>query len=411
MSAGSEKEKPSGPLTVGVCDVRTASSVTVSQRVRLFYPTVEDVTAPPAQFFPPSVDTWFMDRSVLSVLRFAQIPMASLFAWPLSYIASLPLPAQATGPVLPTEPKFPVMLFTHGLGGGIGNYSSFCIDMASHGWIVFAIEHADGSSFEALVHNNCTNNDDDDNNNDSHHPQAEQTQQQYSFIPYLRADVKMPIAQFRAPQLDKRCNELATLFSLLSDSKNESNPTDAFIPLRDSSPVPYNLFDRMDLTRTVIAGHSFGAATAIMYSSRMETPPMALICMDAWLLPLKGRLGESPIPKGTNVVFIDMADSKMTGSLELRKHICKQGKHDDATILDAIAVVDGLHNNSSDFPLRIPHWLATLTKTTKPNTDPLTLLKAQSNAAYHFLHGPKSWAAFSNRVRNNREDSLRMGPM
>lgn len=407
MSAGTEKETPSGPLTVGVCDVRTASSVAVSQRVRLFYPTVEDVTAPPAQFFPPSVGTWFMDRSVLSVLRFAQIPMASLFAWPLSYIASLPLPAQATGPVLPTEPKFPVMLFTHGLGGGIGNYSSFCIDMASYGWIVFAIEHADGSSFEALVHNNSNN----DDNGGSHTAQAEQTQQQYSFIPYLRGDVNVPIAQFRAPQLDKRCNELTTLFNLLSGSKNKLNATDAFIPLRDSSPVPYNLFDRMDLTRSVVAGHSFGASTAIMYASRMETAPMALICMDAWLLPLKGRLDEFPIPKGTNVVFIDMADSNMTGSLKLRKHIRKQNKYDDATILDAIAVVDGLHNNASDFPLRIPHWIATLTKTTKPHTDPLRLLKAQSNAAYHFLHGPKSWAVFTDRVRNGREDCLQMGPM
>lgn len=404
MSTKTEKEKPSGPLAVGVCDVRTTgSSVTTSHRVRIFYPTVHDVTAPRAQFFPPSVDTWFMDRSVRSVLRFGNIPMASVFAWPLSYIATLPLPAQATGPVLTTESKFPVMLFTHGLGGAIGNYSSFCIDMASHGWIVFAIEHADGSSFEALVYHNDNNNHDNDDSLRAH----KKTQESYSFIPYARSDGKTSIPEFRAPQLETQCQELATLMSLLSGSRKELHPTEVFIPLRDSSPVPYNLFGQMDLSHIVVAGHSFGAATALMYATRMATPPIALICMDPWMLPLEGRVHEFPIPKGTHAVFIDMDDPAMAENMPVRKHVCKQDKNDGA-ILDAITVVDGLHNDSSDFPLRIPHWIAAATNLTRYSSDPLRLLKAQNNAAYHFLRGMKSWTAFTERVQNGQEDSLRM---
>lgn len=48
---------------------------------------------------------------------------------------------------------------------------------------------------------------------------------------------------------------------------------------------------------------------------------MALICIDTWLLPLKGRLDDSPIPKGTNFIFIDMADSKLSGKNQWNRRI------------------------------------------------------------------------------------------
>lgn len=83
------------------------------------------------------------------------------------------MPAKATGPLLPTDPKFPFILFTYDCSGGIGNYSSLCIDMASYEWIVFAIEHRNGSSFEALAHYNSNN----DYNGGNHTSQAENTRQ------------------------------------------------------------------------------------------------------------------------------------------------------------------------------------------------------------------------------------------
>lgn len=69
----------------------------------------------------------------------------------------------------------------------------------------------------------------------------------------------------------------------------------------------------MELTRTLIESHRFWASTAIAYATRLETAPMPLICIDACLVLLNGRLDESQIPIGTNIVFIDIADSKILG--------------------------------------------------------------------------------------------------
>lgn len=47
--------------------------------------------------------------------------------------------------------QFPVMVFSHGLGGMRTTYSYICADIASHGWVVAAIEHRDGSASLALT--------------------------------------------------------------------------------------------------------------------------------------------------------------------------------------------------------------------------------------------------------------------
>ena len=42
--------------------------------------------------------------------------------------------------------KFPVVIFSHGLNAHRSVYSSICCDLASHGYIVAAIEHKDRSA-------------------------------------------------------------------------------------------------------------------------------------------------------------------------------------------------------------------------------------------------------------------------
>ena len=43
------------------------------------------------------------------------------------------------------DDSFPVVVFSHGLGGCMEMYSQLCTNMASHGFVVFALEHQDGS--------------------------------------------------------------------------------------------------------------------------------------------------------------------------------------------------------------------------------------------------------------------------
>ncbi len=54
-------------------------------------------------------------------------------------------------PGAPHEPCFPLILFTHGLGGTRTMYSSQCGEFASYGFVVCAIEHRDGSGPRTYV--------------------------------------------------------------------------------------------------------------------------------------------------------------------------------------------------------------------------------------------------------------------
>ena len=45
---------------------------------------------------------------------------------------------------------FPVVVFSHGLSGHFFAYSGICSDLASHGYVVAAVEHKDGSALLAL---------------------------------------------------------------------------------------------------------------------------------------------------------------------------------------------------------------------------------------------------------------------
>lgn len=49
------------------------------------------------------------------------------------------------------DPIFPLMLFSHGLGGSKTAYSSLCTEFASYGFVVCAVEHRDGSSPRTFV--------------------------------------------------------------------------------------------------------------------------------------------------------------------------------------------------------------------------------------------------------------------
>lgn len=49
------------------------------------------------------------------------------------------------------EPTFPLLMFSHGLGGSRTAYSSLCSEFASYGFVVCAVEHRDGSGPRTFV--------------------------------------------------------------------------------------------------------------------------------------------------------------------------------------------------------------------------------------------------------------------
>lgn len=49
------------------------------------------------------------------------------------------------------DPIFPLLMFSHGLGGSRTAYSSLCTEFASYGFVVCAVEHRDGSGPRTFI--------------------------------------------------------------------------------------------------------------------------------------------------------------------------------------------------------------------------------------------------------------------
>lgn len=52
---------------------------------------------------------------------------------------------------LDRDPIFPLLMFSHGLGGQRTAYSSLCTEFASYGFVVCAVEHRDGSGPRTFI--------------------------------------------------------------------------------------------------------------------------------------------------------------------------------------------------------------------------------------------------------------------
>ncbi|KAG0182807.1 Platelet-activating factor acetylhydrolase [Apophysomyces sp. BC1021] len=205
-----------GPFPVGCHDVEWGPKQKPDRSVlfRLYYPAA--VTQRDQQAF------WISHKEYARALcEIARLP-SFLVEWLSSQAARKRIRAYADAAVLKSTKAYPIIIFSHGLGGNRHVYSSFCQDMASHGFVVAAIEHRDKSGSLAKL---------DDG----------------KWVRY--ADLPPEVWDFRHQQLRFRVDEVnrcVHALKLLSHGKLERG----FEGL-------------LDLKSLVIAGHSFGGATSV----------------------------------------------------------------------------------------------------------------------------------------------------
>lgn len=167
------------------------------------------------------------------------------------FIRSTTLPAYNNAPLAVPQAKsarWPVLVFSHGLGGSRNTYSQICGSMASHGVIVAAPEHRDGSGPISFA----TGKD------------GKQTT-----IPFRRVSYQPSPETYaaRREQLCIRLWELGALYSLLTSLESGQSVS----PLDDSgevSTIVSSFKAKIDASRpgaVTWAGHSFGAATVVQF--------------------------------------------------------------------------------------------------------------------------------------------------
>ncbi|KAG5952032.1 hypothetical protein E4U53_001755 [Claviceps sorghi] len=205
-------------------------------------------------------------------------PLFTLTLWAMA--GSITIPAEVDAPLLPPPRdgrggKLPLVVFSHGMASSRTDYTNYLGELASRGTVVAAVEHRDGSCPGSLIVKPAT-------------PPSSTTSTTRQRLHFAEADLvlangtAMSTPQLKREQLAFRDAEIAaTIAAMHSVHANDS--------LLSSRPEGQNLHTfahRIDMTKLIIAGHSYGATGALQFLGRSSSPaapvplPAAAIVLD-----------------------------------------------------------------------------------------------------------------------------------
>ncbi|KAL9103613.1 MAG: hypothetical protein Q9163_001377 [Psora crenata] len=308
-----------GPYNVGTQDIEipisNLSSLTPapdpkvsSINFRLFYPCEQEQAkrARPVYWLPEPQGEY--GRAYARFLQAGPWLASLLSCVPIfRVIHYTTIPAQRDAKPLQPPSKnnggWPVMIFSHGLGGSKNAYSHLCGSMASHGVVVVAPDHRDGSTPISFIK------DSPGNHGEPVH---------YKKIPHIPTP---EVEEARDQQLKIRCWELGLVHDALVRMNHGDKITNTqAVALSDSQPAAFqSLLDLGTPGRISWSGHSFGAATMVQFVksvyyggsslytaphgsplSQQITPSSPIALLDLWTLPLESRstssLWAKPLP-------------------------------------------------------------------------------------------------------------------
>jgi platelet-activating factor acetylhydrolase len=197
----------------------------------------------------------------------------------------------------------PCVVFTHGMAGMSQSYSHYLGSIASHGYVVAAVEHRDGSGPGTIVH----------------HPDGREEEVWHMKL----GDISPPMTDLdlKEAQLRFREAEISETIKLFARLNAGDAPIENLKP--DSPQESLSGFkNRLDLGAVTVAGHSYGATGVLraLKSAGSETMPIvAGIALD----PGKGS---GPLNTDIDVPVLVMQSGEWT---EKQVEFYGQGKHFD----------------------------------------------------------------------------------
>ena len=300
------------PLSAPDVDISTL-------KFRCFYPTIASAKPHQTIWWVPEPQREWLDA--FATFLGASPRLASLFSYLPNFIKYTRIPAVANAPLRPAGgpgEKYPVLIFSHGLGGTCNTYSALLGSLASYGVICFAPEHRDRSSPMTIIR------------------QKDKATIKRSYL-NMSHDPSVATVNARNAQLRIRLWELECLYSALQHL-NSPKPS-SLTNLAATNPgitIP-SFSSALDLSPSSVtwAGHSFGAATTVqfiksvfwnqsapslkgtkhendanwqpLYTTGQSSllidqisPRSPVVLLDLWTMPLRGDttrwLWEKPLP-------------------------------------------------------------------------------------------------------------------
>ncbi|KAI0065816.1 hypothetical protein BV25DRAFT_1978722 [Artomyces pyxidatus] len=303
--------------------------------------------------------------------------IASYILWPLvvCFGARMKIPVHVNAPLLSPQSQaedpessseiagqgqaapWPLVIFSHGLGGGRTTYSQICAHLASTGKVVIAMEHRDGTGPVCW-------------------PRSAKTGQHYAKLYISPDEVIWPPQHdihnssdsrfaLRAEQLEFRRREIYFAYSAIRDLalKGERGALQTV----DDTPLDWTHWTGGEWVRcdekVSIIGHSFGGATvfSILSNTRPEEdnfphiPVSHALALDPWLEPLTSPgpeplAVEDPATKHPKLLVINAE-----GFTIWKDHFQRVLEVVPAwTGSNVFTIVGSQHVSFSDFPVMIP---------------------------------------------------------
>ncbi|RXM27974.1 Platelet-activating factor acetylhydrolase [Acipenser ruthenus] len=243
-------------------------------------------------------------------------------------------------------------------------YSAVCIEIASQGFIVAAVEHRDESASATFYYK-------DQSTEQQHQVSSTPEHLQEEWLYYRTLKPGEPEFPLRNQQVQQRANECIGALNLLTDINAGQSVNNVLNLHFDWS----KLRDSMDLCRTAIMGHSFGGATVIQSLCR-ETKFKCGVALDSWMLPLDDEVYARVTQP---ILFIN------SEKFQWLANIMKMKKLDANTIQRKMITIKGtVHQSFPDFTFLTGTLIGKIFKL-KGEIDPNIAIDLCNKASLAFL--------------------------
>ncbi|XP_064196370.1 platelet-activating factor acetylhydrolase isoform X2 [Anguilla rostrata] len=267
----------------------------------------------------------------------------SLAEWIFNYMfGSFKIPAAMDAPFKPNG-KYPLIVFSHGLGAFRTLYSAICAEMASQGFVVAAVEHRDESASATFYFQEKAVSE-EQNQQATKNTHAAQSNLEEKWMYYRSLKTGEREFPLRNKQVKQRADECIKALDILTGINSGNSVTNVLQSRFDWTTLENSL----DMCRIAIMGHSFGGATVIE-SLCKELRFKCGIALDSWMFPLD----EEIFPRVKQpILFINSEKFQWAGN------IIRMRKLDSSTIPRKMITIRGtVHQSFPDFTFLTRHWI------------------------------------------------------
>ncbi|XP_063810831.1 platelet-activating factor acetylhydrolase 2, cytoplasmic-like [Pseudophryne corroboree] len=252
----------------------------------------------------------------------------------------------------------PLVIYSHGLGSCRTIYTSLCMDLASYGFLVAAVEHRDGSACATYHFSEVSS-------GEAGIPPKE------VWIPYKKLEPGMKEFYLRNYQVHQRASECFTAVKNLQDIDVGRTVTNMYSDFNLDV-----LKDKIDFSSVAVMGHSFGGATALLSLAKYDIFRCAVV-LDPWMFPLEDTCYPN-IQKP--ILSINTENFQTNQSVQKIKRLNSLGAE-----LKYLTVLGCVHQSQTDFAF-LTGYLANKIAGPLGTMDPHQCLKIMVNSSLDFLH-------------------------